>query len=27
MVEVSAQMIKELRTRTHAGVMDCKGAL
>jgi elongation factor Ts len=27
MVEVSAQMIKELRTRTHAGVMDCKEAL
>jgi elongation factor Ts len=27
MVEVSAQMIKELRARTHAGVMDCKEAL
>jgi len=27
MVEISAQMIKELRTRTHAGVMDCKEAL
>jgi len=24
---VSAQMIKELRSRTHAGVMDCKEAL
>ena len=27
MVEISAQMIKELRTRTNAGVMDCKEAL
>ncbi|MGD9022515.1 MAG: translation elongation factor Ts [Deltaproteobacteria bacterium] len=27
MVEVNAQMIKELRTRTNAGVMDCKAAL
>jgi elongation factor Ts len=27
MVEINAQMIKELRTRTHAGVMDCKEAL
>jgi elongation factor Ts len=27
MVEVSAQMIKELRARTLAGVMDCKEAL
>jgi elongation factor Ts len=27
MVEVNAQMIKELRSRTHAGVMDCKEAL
>jgi elongation factor Ts len=27
MVEVNAQMIKELRTRTNAGVMDCKEAL
>jgi len=27
MVEISAQMIKQLRTRTNAGVMDCKGAL
>lgn len=27
MVEVSAERIKELRKRTHAGVMDCKSAL
>jgi elongation factor Ts len=27
MVEVSAERIKELRKRTHAGVMDCKEAL
>jgi elongation factor Ts len=27
MVEISAQMIKQLRTRTNAGVMDCKEAL
>jgi elongation factor Ts len=27
MVEISAPMIKELRTRTNAGVMDCKEAL
>ncbi|MBW1769883.1 MAG: translation elongation factor Ts, partial [Deltaproteobacteria bacterium] len=27
MVEINAQMIKELRSRTHAGVMDCKEAL
>jgi elongation factor Ts len=27
MVEVSADRIKELRKRTHAGVMDCKEAL
>jgi elongation factor Ts len=27
MVEINAQMIKKLRTRTHAGVMDCKEAL
>ena len=27
MAEINAQMIKELRTRTHAGVMDCKEAL
>jgi elongation factor Ts len=27
MVQINAQMIKELRTRTHAGVMDCKEAL
>lgn len=27
MVDISAQMIKELRSRTHAGVMDCKEAL
>ena len=27
MAEISAQMIKELRTRTNAGVMDCKEAL
>ena len=27
MVEINAQMIKELRTRTLAGVMDCKEAL
>ena len=27
MAEINAQMIKELRTRTNAGVMDCKGAL
>jgi len=26
-VEINAQMIKELRSRTHAGVMDCKEAL
>jgi elongation factor Ts len=27
MVDINAQMIKELRSRTHAGVMDCKEAL
>ncbi len=27
MVEINAQMIKELRARTNAGIMDCKGAL
>ena len=27
MAEISAQMIKQLRTRTNAGVMDCKEAL
>ncbi|MDY6954397.1 MAG: translation elongation factor Ts, partial [Thermodesulfobacteriota bacterium] len=27
MAEVSASMIKELRARTNAGIMDCKGAL
>ena len=27
MAEISTQMIKELRTRTNAGVMDCKEAL
>ena len=27
MGEINAQMIKELRARTHAGVMDCKEAL
>jgi len=27
MVEINAQMIKQLRTRTNAGVMDCKEAL
>ncbi len=27
MVEINAQMIKELRTRTNAGIMDCKEAL
>lgn len=27
MVEINAQMIKELRTRTNAGVLDCKEAL
>jgi elongation factor Ts len=27
MVEINAQLIKELRSRTHAGVMDCKEAL
>jgi elongation factor Ts len=27
MVEVNANMIKELRARTNAGIMDCKGAL
>ena len=27
MVKISAQMIKQLRTRTNAGVMDCKEAL
>ena len=27
MVEISAQMIKELRTRTNAGVLNCKEAL
>jgi elongation factor Ts len=27
MVEVNTQMIKELRTRTNAGIMDCKEAL
>ena len=27
MVTISAQMVKELRERTGAGMMDCKGAL
>ncbi len=27
MVEINAQMIKQLRARTNAGIMDCKGAL
>ena len=26
-MEVSAQMVKELRSRTGAGIMDCKEAL
>jgi len=26
-MEVTAQMVKELRTRTGAGIMDCKEAL
>ncbi|HEY2184314.1 MAG TPA: elongation factor Ts, partial [Xanthobacteraceae bacterium] len=27
MATISAQMVKELRERTGAGMMDCKGAL
>ena len=27
MAEVNANMIKELRTRTNAGIMDCKESL
>ena len=27
MANISAQMVKELRERTGAGMMDCKGAL
>ena len=26
-MEISAKMVKELRERTGAGMMDCKGAL